>query len=258
MAIFKANHVKRGRDATKRAKASIRYIQNRRGKDGEKISRTLFNSYGPMDRYEAYSIIDDAPKGAYFYRFIISPDPKREDHNHDLDMRDIATQTMLALEELLGVGIQWVGATHADHAPHLHAHLIAVVPKRLYIKDFQALRQKATEASLEQRELLDLLRGHEREWPYPLPTVARTAARYARQNRHQAGKWGRYEHAGSQRASRYGGSGPLRTCVCPRCMAVHIHTSRDPAHRCSCGLILHRKKALSLTREGGRERERSL
>ena len=57
-------------------------------------------------------------------------------------MRDIATQTISALEERLGVPIQWVGATHADHAPHLHAHLIAVVPKRLYIKDFQALRAR--------------------------------------------------------------------------------------------------------------------
>jgi hypothetical protein len=258
MAIFKANHVKRGRDATKRAKASIRYIQHRRGKDGEKITRTLFNSYGPMDRDEAYSIIDDAPKGSYFYRFIVSPDPKREDHNHDLDMRDIATQTMLALEELLGAGIQWVGAIHDDHAPHLHAHLIAVVPKRLYVKDFKALRQKATEAALEQRELLDLLRGHDLERPYPLPTVARTAARYTRKNRHQAGKWGGYEHAGAQRGSRSAVRPLLRTCVCPRCKAVHIHNSRDPAHLCSCGLSLHRKKAVSLTREWGRERERSL
>jgi hypothetical protein len=142
MAIFKANSVKRGTDAPKRAKASIRYIQHRRGKDGEKISRTLFNSDGPMDRIDAYSIIDEAAKGAYFYRFILSPDPKKEDHNHDLDMRDIAERTMLALEERLGVPIQWLGAVHADHAPHLHAHLIAVVPKRLYVKDFMALRGK--------------------------------------------------------------------------------------------------------------------
>jgi hypothetical protein len=39
------------------------------------------------------------PKGSFFYRFIISPDPKREDHNHDLDMRDIAEHTMVTLEE---------------------------------------------------------------------------------------------------------------------------------------------------------------
>jgi hypothetical protein len=249
MAIFKANHVKRGIDAGKRAKASIRYIQNRRGKDGEKISRTLFNSYGPMDRQEAYSIIDEAKKGAYFYRFIISPDPKREDHHHDLDMRDIATQTMLALEERLGVPIEWVGATHADHAPHLHAHLIAVVPKRLYVKDFQALRYRATEASLEQREFLDLVRGHKRERPYRAPAFARA--------KQSAGRWGRYDRHASA-SSRSHSNPPLRTCVCPRCNAVHIHTSRDPAHRCSCGVVLHTKKALSLSRERGRERERFL
>jgi len=251
MAIFKANYVKRGKEAAQRAKASVRYIQNRRGKDGEQISRTLFGSDGlPMDRYEAYSMIDDAPKkGTYFYRFILSPDPKREDHNHDLDMRDIAMQTMLALEELVGQGIQWVGATHADHAPHLHAHLIAVVPKRLYVKDFMALRQKATEASLEQRQFLDLVRGHERERPYPLPPFAKTSKPSAFRNRHAAGKWGRYEKPASFSRS----SPQLQTCTCPRCQAVHIHNNRDPVHQCSCGLTLHREKQLKLTRERNRK-----
>jgi hypothetical protein len=257
MAIFKANYVKRGTDAPKRAKASIRYIQNRRGKDGEKISRTLFNSDGPMDRIDAYSLIDEAAKGAYFYRFILSPDPKKEDHNHDLDMRDIAERTMLALEERLGVPIQWLGAVHADHAPHLHAHLIAVVPKRLYVKDFMALRQHATEACLAQRDFLDLARYHARERPSPLPTSARTSTVAAGKYRHAAGRWGRYEHTAAHRGARYHHRHPLRTCTCPRCNAVHIHTARDPVHRCSCGLVLHRNKALSLTREQGRERERS-
>ena len=246
MAIFKANHVKRGRDATKRAKASIRYIQHRRGKDGEKITRTLFNSYGPMDRDEAYSIIDDAPKGAYFYRFIISPDPTHEDHNHDLDMRDIATQTMLALEERLGVPMQWVGAIHADHAPHLHAHLIAVVPKRLSIKDFMALRQHATAACLEQRNFLDLVRGHERERPYPLPTYTTTIKTSDVKNSRHTRTWRRSDKYASLRVSRYP-SAPLHTCTCPRCQTVQVHNTRDPVHQCSCGLVLHRKKQLRLT-----------
>jgi hypothetical protein len=60
MAICKANEVKRGSDGPKRAKASVRYIQHRAGKEGEKISRALFNGYGPMDRQAAYSIIDEA------------------------------------------------------------------------------------------------------------------------------------------------------------------------------------------------------
>ena len=254
MAIFKANYVKRGKDAPKRAKASIRYIQHRRGKDGEKISRTLFNQDGPMERIDAYSIIDEAKKGSYFYRFIISPDPKKEDHNHDLDMRDIAERTMLALEERLGVPIQWLGAVHADHAPHLHAHLIAVVPKKLYVKDFMALRQHATEACLEQREFLDLVRNHERERPYPLPTVARTSRASSWKNRHAAGTWGRYgKTAARHGAGRHHRLRPLQTCTCPRCNAVHIHTARDSAHRCTCGLVLHRNKARSLQKSLGKE-----
>jgi hypothetical protein len=163
MAIFKANYVKRGQTARDLAKASIRYIQHRRGKDGQTITRTLFNTDGPMERSEAYRMIDEATKGSFFYRFVLSPDPKREDRNHDLDMRDIAMQTMLALEERVGQSVLWVGAVHADHAPHLHAHLIAVVPHKLNVKDFAMLRQATTAAALEQRRFLDLMRTHERE-----------------------------------------------------------------------------------------------
>src|SRR2546430_15749575 len=102
MAVVKANYVKRGTGEKGRAKASIRYIQHRRGQDGERVSRTLFGREGEMDRQAAYRIIDEAGKGNIFYRFIISPDPKREDRNHDLDMRDITTQTIQALEDLIG------------------------------------------------------------------------------------------------------------------------------------------------------------
>ncbi len=51
MAVVKANYVKRGDGDRSRAKASIRYIQHRRGKDGHTITRQLFGSDGPMDRH---------------------------------------------------------------------------------------------------------------------------------------------------------------------------------------------------------------
>ena len=165
MAVFKANYVRRGAGERGRAKGSVRYIQHRRDKDGEKITRSLYGSDGEMTRYDAYEMIDAAKKGSFFYRFVISPDPAKEDHHHDLDMRDIALQTMLALEERLGEPLLWVAATHADHAPHLHAHLIAIVPHRLSVKDFESLRNRATQACLEQRRFLDLARTHERERP---------------------------------------------------------------------------------------------
>src|SRR3954464_354159 len=97
MAIVKANFVKRDKSAKGRAKATIRYIQHRRGKDGEAISRTLFGPDGPTSRDEAYRMIDESDEKSLFYRFVFSPDPKREDERRDLDMRDLCLETMQPL-----------------------------------------------------------------------------------------------------------------------------------------------------------------
>jgi hypothetical protein len=79
MAVVKANYVKRGKGERGRAKATIRYIQHRRDRDGERVSRTLFGFDGELTREQAYRMIDEAQKGTIFYRFVLSPDPKRED-----------------------------------------------------------------------------------------------------------------------------------------------------------------------------------
>src|SRR5437588_7385919 len=97
MAIVKANYTK----SSAGAKASIRYIGNRPGKDGEKITRILFNSDGLMGRWQAYRVIDEAKKGSYFFRFVMSPDPKGEDTAKDLHLREVTEKTMLSLEERL-------------------------------------------------------------------------------------------------------------------------------------------------------------
>jgi hypothetical protein len=245
MAIVKANYVQRGTGEKGRAKATIRYIQHRRGKDEQTITRTLFGREGELDRKEAYRIIDEAGKGSMFYRFIISPDPKREDRNHDLDMRDITTQTIHALEDLIGrqEPIEWIAATHADHAPHLHTHVIAVVPKRLYKADLEYLRHQATKASLEQRRILDLARSRERERPYLLQKYASPFNRNLSsfQKRSIGSTRGR---SSSPRHTTGSYLKPhLRTCICTGCFAAHIHSLRDPVHTCkSCGQLLHKQQ----------------
>jgi hypothetical protein len=260
MAIVKANYVKRGTGERDRAKATIRYIQHRRDRGGERVSRTLFGRYGEMDRHEAYRIIDEAGKGSVFYRFIISPDPKREDRNHDLDMRDITTQTLQALEDLMGgkEPIEWIAATHSDHAPHLHSHVIAVVPKRLYKADLEYLRYQATQSSLEQRRILDLALSRERERSYPLQRYGSPFNRnfYSIQKRFMGSTKGRPSSLRHTTGSYSSYSKPyLRTCICTHCFAAHIHSLRDPVHKCkSCGLILHRQQQLRIIKPV-RERE---
>ena len=66
MAIVTANYVKRDQKQKQRAKANIKYIEHRPGKDGRKTQRALFGSDGVMERHEAYSLIDDAKKGSTF------------------------------------------------------------------------------------------------------------------------------------------------------------------------------------------------
>ncbi len=154
MAIVKATYTK----SRAGAKAAIRYIEHRPGKDGEKMNRTLFGSDGAMGRWQAYRMIDAAEQGSYFFRFAISPDPNAEDREKDLHLREITEQTMQSLEERLQQQIAWVAAVHDDHAPHRHVHVVAVVPGRLQVQDFQAMRQAATTVALAQRHERDLVR----------------------------------------------------------------------------------------------------
>ncbi len=161
MAVVKANYVKRGEGDRGRAKATIRYIQHRRDREGERVTRTLFGYDGALTKEQAYRMIDDAQKGTFFYRIVVSPAPKQEDRYKDLDLTDITLHTMLALEERFGKQIQFVAAMHDDHSPHRHVHtLVLVHGVRLTREDFQALRHEATERALFQRRLRDRTRGH--------------------------------------------------------------------------------------------------
>jgi hypothetical protein len=156
VAIVKANYTKKAGAA----KASVRYIEHRPGKDGKRITRALFGSDGLMGRYQAYAMIDEAKEGSTFFRFVMSPDPNKEDTERDLRLREITKSTMDTLEERLGKPVSWVAAIHSDHAPHRHVHIVAVVDGRLNKHDFPALTKAATEASLEQRRELERAAAH--------------------------------------------------------------------------------------------------
>ncbi|MFL6546594.1 MAG: hypothetical protein ACJ8LM_15640 [Candidatus Udaeobacter sp.] len=154
MAILKATYTRKGGTA----KASVRYIENRPGKEGARVVRTLFNADGKVGRADVYTMIDQADKNSYFFRLVISPDPKREDSDKNLSLREITERTIQSLEDRFQKPLQWVAAVHADHTDTRHIHAIAIVPERLNVQDFQRMRSAATEEALEQRRHLDLSR----------------------------------------------------------------------------------------------------
>jgi hypothetical protein len=159
MAIVKATYTRKKEGA----KAAIRYIEHRPGKDGQKVARTLFGSDGAMGRWQAYSLIDSAEKGSFFYRLVISPDPKKEDVTKDLLLRSITEQTMQQLDERFNKHIAWVATEHNDHAPHRHIHVVAVIPERLQPNDCKTLIQTATGACVQQRKERDLIQEQSNE-----------------------------------------------------------------------------------------------
>ena len=166
MAVVKANYVKNGEGERASAKATIKYMQHRPGKDKERTSRALFGLDGSMGRWQAYRMIDDAPKGRYFYRFIISPDPETEDKEQDLPLREIFDSTMQALEERIQQHIQWVAAIHDDHTDKRHIHALAIIKGRLNRDDLDALIKAATlEAQLQRgaRDLMQEVEAYQRE-----------------------------------------------------------------------------------------------
>jgi hypothetical protein len=154
MAIVKANYTRKVREA----KASVRYIENRPGKDGARVLRTLFQADGKVERGDVYTMIDQADKTSYFFRLVSSPDPMSEDSDKNLSLRELTEQTIASLEDRFQRPLQWVAAIHADHTEHRHIHAMVIVPERLQVQDFKRMRSAATEAALEQVQQLALAR----------------------------------------------------------------------------------------------------
>ena len=153
MAIVRVTSFTRSRGA---AKATVRYITHRPGNDGLRKTRQISGIDGAVNKEQAYQMIDEAKKGSVFFRFVISPDPQTEDIRQDLYLQQITTSTLLTLEDRLRKEVPFIAVEHTDHTPHRHVHVLACVHGRVNPEDLKALRDRATEASLLQRQERDL------------------------------------------------------------------------------------------------------
>ena len=69
---------------------------------------------------------------------------------------------MEEVAERTGKPVAWVATTHADHAPHRHVHVVAVVAGRLSREDLRSLTDRATQECREQRFERDAVRAAQR------------------------------------------------------------------------------------------------
>src|SRR4030095_16429181 len=253
MAVVKANYVKRGKNERKIAKANIRYIQERPGRDKEKLTRTLFGAAGSMGRYEAYQFISDAPKGTYFYRLKLSPDPATEDTKRDLHMQKLTRQMMQRLEKRLKTAIPWAGSLHDDHTDIRNVHILAALPRRLQKYELEALIRETTTICKEQRRELEP--GFERAQWRETSRQPRTPFQSLQFGKRRSLTTGRQTPKPRVLAGGGGSAKTHASCTCPHCHFPQSHNSHG-AHNCvSCGWTLHKKRELSLQRkERGWER----
>jgi hypothetical protein len=122
-------------------KKHLRYITHRRGREAGRITRQLFGSHDVTAKQPVYELIDAAPRGTVFYKFMINLDPRREDIRKDLDLEHITRQTILALERQFGFSIPFAAVIHpADHTPLRHVHGIFLLPRRVSKEAFRELR----------------------------------------------------------------------------------------------------------------------
>lgn len=152
------------------AKATIRYIAHRPGTEHERTNRELWTGDGKLTRQEAYQLIDQAPAGSTFFRFVLSPDPRLEDRERELSLRRLTEAVMGQLEERRGTPIDWLATLHEDHTAHRHVHAVAIIRGRLSREDLHSLRERATQECREQQVERHLVkeaqrrREEERQW----------------------------------------------------------------------------------------------
>jgi hypothetical protein len=157
MAIVKARYTTK----PQAAKATLRYITHRPDRAGQRQSRQLFDSLGSTGRWQGYGLIDQAKPTDRLYHLVISPDPATEDLKRDLHLRLLTEETLRSLSQHTGQVIRWVGVVHADHAPHRHIHVVAIVRTRLDRRALASLRECATQECQLQRRELDAARAQE-------------------------------------------------------------------------------------------------
>jgi hypothetical protein len=238
--IVKANYCKRDNTDRARAIANVRYIMHRRDLEGNKITRDLFGFDGFVSKESAYRMIDEAPKkGRYYYRMVISPDPRREDRYKDLDLRNLTRATMLQLEERYGKAIQFVAAIHDDHAPHRHVHALVILNgRRLTREDFAALRDSARNRALTQRRYKDRVRRlemlKERSRSYQPPFA--------------------FQRRDTTKGQVYGRQTSLISFTCPVCGRYQALPASLKGYRClSDGIPLRRMRPYEQTRTRPRD-----
>jgi hypothetical protein len=161
MAIVKASYTR----SRAKIKAALRYIVHRPGREGERLTRTLFSGEKTLSKADAYRLIDET-RGMTFFHLKINFHPTWEDTRKDLDLPAITRQTIATLQERFNRPIRYFAVEHNDHTDLRHIHAIVLMKlsrgERIGRQDWQACREEASAQALLERRSLDAVRRYQK------------------------------------------------------------------------------------------------
>src|SRR3954447_21163523 len=151
MAVVKASYT-RNKQAIK---ASVRYYTHRPTIEGIRGTRELFGKERLLTKKEVYAWVNRQRPGTYFYRLVLSHDPKLEDTGRDLPLQNLTrkalTKFALRRADLTG----FAAVCHTDHSAVRHVHVIAAFSRKLSKADLASLRGITTAQAAKKRQELD-------------------------------------------------------------------------------------------------------
>jgi hypothetical protein len=151
MAIVKASYT-RNKQAIK---ASVRYYTHRPTIEGIRGTRELFGKERSLTKKEVYAWVNRQRPGTYFYRFVLSHDPKLEDTARDLPLQSLTRQALGMFARRRADLTGFAAVCHTDHSAVRHVHVIAAFSRKLSKADLASLRGIATAQATKKRQELD-------------------------------------------------------------------------------------------------------
>lgn len=151
IAIVKTSYTR----SASEAKASVRYIEQRRGDLEKHPHRQLFSALGELSRTKAYDRLDRAgeqPGKTYFYRIVLNAG---EGHG-DLDEHERRAWTAEVMGRIEAQGVKvrdWVAVSHTDQGQHDHVHVVAALARTLQKDELADLRTYSREVYSHQKEM---------------------------------------------------------------------------------------------------------
>ena len=146
VSIAKSKYIKAGRGSRQAIGAHLRYIQERERGPEERERKFFDRDRQDIERDEVYdNMLANRGERTAMHTLILSPG------DNEVDIREYTRESMKALEERMGHGLDWYATIH-ENTEHWHAHV--VIAGKIPGRESELERQEARARDEEYNRML--------------------------------------------------------------------------------------------------------